>query len=184
MTRLTPIDPPYSPEIHDHLMKWMPPGVKIEPLKLFRVFAHNPELMSRMRPLGAAILGKTSLIAPAEREIVIARVCARCGCEYEWGVHVASFGSQLDIDPAKFANTVTGNAADPIWSPREALLIQLVDDLHENSQVSDALWSQLAAEWETPQLLELIVMVGWYHLIAFVANVSGIRPEEWAARFP
>ncbi|HEV7760231.1 MAG TPA: hypothetical protein VGO78_14620 [Acidimicrobiales bacterium] len=29
-----------------------------------------------------------------DREIVIDRTCARCGCQYEWGVHVAFFGDR------------------------------------------------------------------------------------------
>jgi 4-carboxymuconolactone decarboxylase len=117
--RILPIDPPYSNEVGAMLAKWMPAGAQVEPLLLFRTLIQNPDLMSRMRPLGAGILGASSL-NPSEREIVIDRTCARCGCEYEWGVHVASFGNTLEISSEKLAATVTASADDSIWTARES----------------------------------------------------------------
>lgn len=76
------------------------------------------------------------------------------------------------------------SAEDAIWSGRDALLIRLVDELHDQSTVSDGLWAELAREWNVQQLLELLVLVGWYHTIAFVANAVRVQPEDWAARFP
>lgn len=182
VSKIAPLEPPYQPEVETMLKKWMPPGAAVEPLKLFRTLAHNLELSGRMRPLGAGILGPASTILPAEREIVIDRVCARCNCEYEWGVHVASFGNLPGPEKARL--TATTNADNPVWTERERLLIRLVDELHDTSTVSDELWMELSKHWTVPQLLELLVMVGWYHTISFVANVIGIEQEAWAARFP
>jgi alkylhydroperoxidase family enzyme len=182
INRIAPLNPPYLPEVAAMLEKWMPPGAAVEPLKLFRVMAQNPEMMKRMRSTGAGILGPASSIIPAEREIVIDRTCARCGCEYEWGVHVASFGQLPGYEKAVL--TSNGLADNPQWTERERLLIRLVDELHDTSNVSDELWVQLTNYWTTPQLLELLIIVGWYHLISFLANATGLEPEKWAARFP
>jgi 4-carboxymuconolactone decarboxylase len=76
---------------------------------------------------------------------VIDRVCARCGCEYEWGVHVVSFGQAVGLSQETLEATVTKNPFDPTWSERESLLVQMVDELHTISTISDALWNQLAA---------------------------------------
>jgi alkylhydroperoxidase family enzyme len=137
-----------------------------------------------MRPLGAGILGSHSSIDARDREIIIDRVCARCGCEYEWGVHVASYGHALGIPQEIIEATVTKTPFDPIWSERESLLVQMVDELHDTATIRDALWSQLAVRWNASQLIELCVIVGWYHLISFVANAARVQPEEWAASFP
>lgn len=182
--RIPPLSPPYDPEIAAALIKWMPPGSAREPLLLFRTLYHHPELSSRMRPLGAGILGAHSAIDPREREIVIARTCARCGCEYEWGVHVAAFGEAAGLDEAQVEATTKLTAGDGPWSGRERVLINLVDELHETATVSDALWGQLLMQWSTAQILELIIIVGWYHLISFVANAAHVDLEPWAARFP
>ena len=104
--RIAPIEPPYDAETEAQLTKWMPPGSGVEPLILFRTLSVHPELASRMRPLGAAILGH-GLIEPREREIVILRTCARCGAEYEWGVHAAAFGSAVGLTEEQIAATAS-----------------------------------------------------------------------------
>ena len=83
--RIAPLRPPYEPEIAALLAKWMPPGGDVEPLALFRTLAVHDDLASRMRPLGAGILGHGRL-DPRDREILIHRTCARAGAEYEFGI--------------------------------------------------------------------------------------------------
>jgi alkylhydroperoxidase family enzyme len=182
--RIAPLEPPYSSEIAESLAKWMPPGAAMEPLKLFRTLVRNPEISSRLRGLGAGILGRHSSIAPHEREILIDRTCALCGCEYEWGVHVAAFGAAVGLTPEALRATATCSSGDSVWNEREALLLRLADELHHTSRVSDELWTELSARWEVPQLLELLTIAGFYHLIAYVANGAGVALEPWAARFP
>jgi alkylhydroperoxidase family enzyme len=182
--RIAPLDPPYDPETAESLSKWMPPGSKIEPLKLFRTLLRNPEISSRLRALGSGILGPRSSIAPREREILIDRTAALCGCEYEWGVHAAAFGEAVGLTPEALRATAGGTPANPAWSERDALLVRLADELHQTAHVSDALWKALAAQWNTAQLIELLIIAGMYHTIAYVANGAQVALEDWAARFP
>jgi hypothetical protein len=53
-----------------------------------------------------------------ERELIIDRVCARCGCEYEWGVHAAAFGAAAGLSPEEVGATVEADADDPVWGAR------------------------------------------------------------------
>jgi alkylhydroperoxidase family enzyme len=182
--RIAPLQPPYSPEVAEALAKWMPPGTPWEPLKLFRTLMQHKELSDRMRPLGAGLLGRHSALDPRDREIVIDRVCARCSCAYEWGVHVVAYGAAVGLSPGQLQATVLGTPQDSVWSEREQLLCRMVDELHETATVSDSLWEQLAPNWTTAQLLELLILVGWYHLISFVANGLQVEPELWAVPFP
>jgi alkylhydroperoxidase family enzyme len=158
--RIKPVEPPYDEALH----KWMPPGTAVEPLLLFRTLQTHPELASRMRPLGAKFLGHPSITA-GEREVVILRACERGGCEYEWGVHAAAFHEE------------------PPSEERRVLLERLVDELHDTDDVCDELWAELAAHWNEQQLLELVVLHGWYRLIAGVANAARLEPEPWARRW-
>ena len=59
-----------------------------------------------------------------------------------------------------------------------------MDELDETATVSDGLWGRLAAEWSPSQLVELVVLAGWYRLISQVINAFGVEHEEWAERFP
>jgi 4-carboxymuconolactone decarboxylase len=181
--RIAPLDSPYEPSVETMLRKWMPPGSTIEPLALFRTLAVHDELAARMRPLGAGILGH-GRVSPRTREIVIHRTCARTGAEYEWGVHVEAYGRSIGLTEEQIAATVIGDAEDPAWSPADRLLIRLVDELHDTCTVSATLWSALAEHHADDQLLELLIIVGWYRLLAGVINAAGIDLEPWAARFP
>jgi 4-carboxymuconolactone decarboxylase len=181
--RIAPLEPPYAADLEQALRKWMPPGSDVEPLKLFRTLNVNAELASRMRPLGAGILGH-GLVQPREREIVIHRTCARAGAEYEWGVHVLAFGKPLGLSDAQIAATVSGDAEDPAWSEPDSLLVALADELYDTATVSERLWTKLAARYSDQQLLELLVTAGWYRLLSYVINAVGIEREPWAARFP
>ena len=181
--RIDPLRPPYEPETEAMLKKWMPPGSQVEPLALFRTLAVHDELAARMRPLGAGILGH-GRIEPREREIVIHRTCARAGAEYEWGVHAVAFGKAVGLTDEQLEATVAGGANDPAWSEADRLLVRLCDELHETCAVGDELWSQLAERYRDDQLLELLVIAGWYRLIAGVINALAIEREPWVARFP
>ena len=179
--RIRPIEPPYTTEIQEAFKKVMPPGM--EPLNIFRTFAHNPEILKRQMALGAYLLNHGTVDA-REREILIHRTCARCGSEYEWGVHVTAFARPLGFDDEKIRATVLGDADDAAWSERESLLVRLVDELHETSTVSDELWALLSEEWNDAQLVELVCVVGMYHAVSFMTNALGIELEGTGERFP
>jgi alkylhydroperoxidase family enzyme len=162
----------------------MPPGGDVEPLLLFRTLAHNEELASRMRPLGAGILGRSSTIPPVLREVMIHRTCALTGNEYEWGVHAVAFGAPLGLDEDRLRSTVHGSAQDPCWDEGEACVFALADELHGSATISDALWERLRDQFDDRQIIELLATAGWYHVIAYVCNGLGIAHEQWAPRFP
>ncbi len=177
--RIPSVDAPYLPEVEEDFRKLMPPGVP--PLSLFRTIAHNPRVLGRLRRGGLLDRGSISV---RDREIVILRSTALCRAEYEWGVHVHFFAAAAELSQAQVAATVTGTATDPAWGPRERLLIALCDALHERARVGDELWSALAREFTAPQLIELLVLAGLYHMVSFVANAAEVPLEAFAPRFP
>jgi len=179
MPRIAPSQPPYPAAVDEDLTKLMPPGVP--PLVLFRTLAHNPRVLRRIRRGGLLDPGALSL---RERELVILRTTARCGSEYEWGVHVAFFGAAAGFDDAAIAATVHGAADDPAWSARERLLVALCDALHDRGDVDEALFAALRATFSEAQLLEATVLVGQYHTISFVTRVAALALEPNAPRFP
>jgi alkylhydroperoxidase family enzyme len=177
--RIPPVEPPYAPDTEQMLQKWMPPGADVEPLKLFRTLAVHPELMSRMRPLGAGILGSTT-VAPRDRELVILRTTALNGAFYEWGVHARAFGPGVGISEDDARAIAEPEIDRERWSDRDAFLLGLADELHDNATVSDELWQRLTTSHTPPQLIELIATAGWYRLLSYVINAARIEPEPWA----
>jgi alkylhydroperoxidase family enzyme len=184
MPRIAPVEPPYDPATEEMLRKWMPPNTGLEPLRLFRTLQVHGSLASRMRPLGAGILGH-GLLEPRVRELMILRTCARCGAEYEWGVHAAFFAEAVGLTERELAATVAPAGADhPTWSDSERSVIRLADELHDAAGATDETYSTLARHFTEAQIIELVVAAGWYHTISFVINAAGVELEPWAARFP
>jgi alkylhydroperoxidase family enzyme len=176
--RIEPVVPPYPADLQTVFDKIMPPGVA--PLTLFTTLARVPRVYERFRAGSLLDRGPVSL---RHREIVIDRTCARCGCEYEWGVHVKFFADRVGLTNEQIASTVRGDANDAVWSEQEKLLIRLVDELHDTSNISDELWTSLTQAFTTEQILELIALVGFYHTVSFFANGLRLPLETYAANF-
>ena len=174
-----PVQPPFPHELQAVFDNIMPPGVL--PLTLFTTLARVPRIWERFRAGSLLDRGPVSL---RHREIVIDRTCARCGCAYEWGVHVAFFGARVALTPEQVRATAHGDADDPVWSDEERLLVRLVDELHDTATISEDLWKALAASFSAEQRLELIALVGFYHTVSFFANGLRLAPEKFAAAFP
>ncbi len=178
-TRIAPAEPPFAPKIAAALARIMPDGVA--PLSLFTTLARNPRVFGRFMAGGLLDKGSLSL---RQREIAIDRACARCACEYEWGVHVAFFGARIGLDAEQKRAIVWDTAEAACWSADESAIIALVDALHDRAEVPDALWARLTGMFSDEQILELLVLTGLYHMVSFVANGLRLAPESFAARFP
>ncbi|SKA22161.1 Alkylhydroperoxidase family enzyme, contains CxxC motif [Enhydrobacter aerosaccus] len=180
MSRLSPRPRPYEPDLEK-----MMDGMRFEgpsPRNLMQALAHAPKFLMRFQALGGTILFSGKLPA-REREIAIMRTGARTRSEYEWGMHVALYQGSCGLSDAEICATLHGAGDDPVWSARERLIIRTVDELHDTSTVSDALWRELASEWSEEQLVELILAIGYYHMAAFFLNAVGVPLEDGAARF-
>ena len=180
--RIDPLVPPYEPELQALLQRMTPPAAP-EILALFRVLARNPELAERATGWGAYLLGRKATLPLRDREVVIDRVCARCGAQYEWGVHVAAFGEAAGLDAQQIAAVADPHGDLATLSPRDQLLVRMVDELHDTATVGDALWGELAAHWSDAQLIELLMLAGWYHAISYVCNAARVPLEAWGSRW-
>lgn len=179
MPRIEPIHAPYSEEVAPLLEAMMPPG--IEPLRLFRVIAKNPRILRKIER--SNLLDRGS-IERRDRELVILRTTARCASEYEWGVHVLFFGKRFGLTGEQIAATRTGSGGESFWSERDRALIGLVDELHAGASVSEARWEVLRRHFDEAQLVELVVLTGFYHTISFLTNAFEIELESASPRFP
>jgi alkylhydroperoxidase family enzyme len=178
MSRIAPLEPPYAAEIQqqfDRIMRGAPP------LVLFRVLAGHPRAWEKFR--GGSLLDRGPL-SLREREIVIDRTCALNACEYEWGVHVAAFAEAAHLSDEQVRATMLGTADAACWSGPEQTLLAAVDALHTRATLDDAEFKALSAHYDDDQILEVILLCGFYRTVSYLANALALPPEEKAARFP
>lgn len=180
-SRLQPVEPPYSDEVERLLGKLMPPGTAYEPLLLFRVLALNTDLASRTHPMASGLLVK-GLLPDRDREVLISRTTARAGAEYEWGVHAVFFGDAVGLDRATLDKLAGGPGPD--LAEDDLLLVTAVDELHDTATLSETTWRSLRSRYDDAQVIELILLVGWYRTLSTLINATELPLEPWAARFP
>jgi alkylhydroperoxidase family enzyme len=179
--RLAPLEPPYDGAVASRLASMMPPGA--EPIGLFRTFVRNLPMTDAMAEWGAYELGRTLSLSMRDREVLIDRTCARCGAEYEWGVHVMFFAERVGLSPEQVTSLTHGSADDPCWSARDRLLVRAADALHDTADLDGELWLDLASELSDVEILDLLLLCGWYHAISYVARAARVDLEPGAPRF-
>jgi alkylhydroperoxidase family enzyme len=150
------------------------------PLNIFRTLAHNEALSKGFRRLGAHLLGGGVLPA-REREIVILRIGWRCGSEYEFGQHHV-IGSSAGLTADEIARLADCGRGD--WDEGDRALVALADELCDVDVVTEDTWRTLSKRWSDAELLELLVLAGFYRMVSGMLNSVGVALETQTLRWP
>lgn len=140
---------------------------------IFRTLVRHPGLFRKWLPFSGKLLaGK---LPARERELLILRTGWRCQAPYEWGQHViiARHAGLRDEEILR----IKAGPDDPAWSPEDATLLLAADELHDHSRLSDKTWATLASSYDEKQLVEILMVVGHYHLVSYVLNSLGVQRE-------
>src|SRR6186997_2752894 len=115
-----------------------------EVFNIFKVLAHHPALVKRWTPFAGHILSKQTLPF-RDRELLILRIGWLNQAEYEFAQHelIARKGGLSDVDITRLKDGPKAAG----WSEKDAALLQVADDLFENSAVSDATWAVLSKKY-------------------------------------
>jgi hypothetical protein len=176
--RIGPVQPPYEGEVGIRLEAMMPPGVP--PVLLCRTFVGN----LAMEGSGDCELSKRLSLSKRDRKIVIDRMCARCRCEYECDVRGEFFAKRVGLNAEQVTSLTKGSSSDSCWSnQRDRVLFKVADALHDASRTSDGLWERVSRELVEIEIVDVLMLCGWYQAISFAANGVELAPEDAAPRF-
>ena len=151
------------------------------PLNIFGVLGHHPKLLKRFNLFGGFLLNK-GLLPERERELVILRIGWNAQAVYEFGQHTV-IGRDCGLTDDEIAALTRDPDAHP-WSDDDRALIALADDLHADDCVTDATWSALANRWDDAQLVELLIVAGFYRLVSGFLNSTGVQLDDGIPGFP
>jgi 4-carboxymuconolactone decarboxylase len=150
-------------------------------LNIFATLARHPRLLKRWSAFGGTLLYSGELPG-RERELLILRTGWNCRAGYEWGQHVP-----IALDAGVTEDEVQRVPAGPDdagWSEQDAVLLRAADELHRDARIGDGTWASLAATWSEMQLIEVCMVVGQYHLVAFTLNSLGVEREDGVQDLP
>ena len=148
-------------------------------LNVLGTLAHHPELATAFHTFNGHVLSATTLTG-RQRELVVLRVAAVRGCEYEWVQH-AVLADKVGLDAADVDRIAVGRDA-PGWSPLERAMVIAVDELLVDARVGDEAWAVLAAELDERRLLDLVFTVGAYDLVAMMLLACRTELDDDLAR--
>ena len=99
-----------------------------EPLRIFTTLGRHRRLFRAWLRFGATLMLRGDL-TPADRELLTLRTAWRCGGWYEWVQH-AALAPRAGLCARDVERIAEGPAAAG-WSPRQRLLLEAVDELHD-----------------------------------------------------
>ncbi len=181
-TRITPVDlaaPDVDPELAEILAGALTHDGR--PLNIFGALGRHPKLLKRFNLLGGFLLNK-GLVPPRERELVILRIGWNARAEYEFGQHTI-IGKQCGLTDEEIS-AITRPPGEHDWSADDRALLALADELAADDCVTDITWTRLASRWSDAELVELLVVAGFYRLVSGFLNSAGVRLDDGVPGFP
>jgi alkylhydroperoxidase family enzyme len=147
---------------------------------IFATLVRHPGLYRKWLPFGGKILaGK---LPARDRELLILRTGWNCRSEYEWGQHTL-IGAASGLSAEEIDRVTAGPDADG-WDNFDRVLLRAADELHADACLTDATWAVLAERYDQRQLIEVPMLVGHYHMVAFALNSLGVQREDGVPGFP
>lgn len=134
-----------------------------------RVFWSWLYFASKMMPHGRLL--------SRDREIVILRVAWLCRCRYEWGQHI-EIGLKNGLKDQDVINISKG--VEAFGDEKEKTLIQACNEMIQQQTVSQQTLDVLNQYYTDQLLIELLLLIGHYQMLAGVINSSGLQLEESA----
>ncbi|MGH7815225.1 MAG: carboxymuconolactone decarboxylase family protein [Candidatus Binataceae bacterium] len=147
----------------------------------FRALINNPNVAGPAGRLLAALLFGGSLDARL-RELIILRNGWLSASEYEFCSHV-SVARRLNIsdqdilgvrDPAKCAS----------YNDLDRAVLRMTDQLMTGTDVDPETWAMLEKSFNAPQLIELVMVAGYWRLFAAFLKAAKVPLDEGAASWP
>jgi AhpD family alkylhydroperoxidase len=111
-----------------------------------------------------------------ETELVILRVASVRGCDYEFEHHVR-LGRRAGVTAADVERVRAGSTADG-WLEHERLLMKVADELLLTRDLSDPTWDELRTTYDERRIIELLLLVGHYDMLATTLMTLRLEPDR------
>jgi 4-carboxymuconolactone decarboxylase len=142
---------------------------------VFDALLHHPRAMTSLR--GFLEWGDEAVLSRRERELLILRTVASTECSQELSVHrVVAVGDGL-ISASELGRALSVDV-DSNWSKRESLLLLTTDAICQTDTLSDELWLEAVAHFRADEIIEALVVIGYYRMVSGLQNGLGVPAES------
>jgi 4-carboxymuconolactone decarboxylase len=175
MARLPYVDPADAPERVREALEAVPT------LNIFRMTAHAETAFRPWLRWGGVLLGDLEL-DPVLRELAILRVARQTPhAEYEWVQHVpialAVGATQQQVDAIE-RDDLDADALDEL----QRLVLRFTDEVIHDARAADATFAAIGERLSPREIVELLMVIGQYMMLARVMATVDMELDEPAGR--
>jgi AhpD family alkylhydroperoxidase len=124
---------------------------------------HSEPVADGWNRLLGAVRGET-MLSDGIRELVVMRVAALNGAEYEWQAH-SEAAAAAGLSSAQTVALRRADAGDGGFDDLQRTVLGLTDAMTNEIKVPAELFAQLSLTFDSRQLLELVAMVAAYNMV-------------------
>ena len=150
-------------------------------LNAFRVMLHNSRAAGAVAELLRTLMFHNTLNART-RELVILRNGWRTGSEYEFCQHVRVARDLKMSDEEILGLRDPANCS--AYSETDRAVIQMADELLDNSEVAAGTWSALQKAFSNEELVELLLVAGFWRMIAGFLKTAQVPLDAGVPGWP
>ncbi len=170
VARLPYPDPSGSPEPVREALAALPS------LNIFRMLSHAETAFRPFLRFGGAILGRLEL-DPKLRELAIIQVARDAEAEYEWVQHVA-ISREVGVPDEQIAAVEAGRLDDASLGDSERAVLRFAREVVAGPRVSDATFAAVEDQLSPQEIVELLLTVGNYLMLARVMTTLELELDD------
>jgi alkylhydroperoxidase family enzyme len=150
---------------------------RVPPLNVFRMTAHAETAFRPWMRLGAVLLSDLAL-DPRLRELAILRVARlEPHAEYEWVQHVP-IARAVGADDEQIAALEADDIGAACFSEEQRLVLEFTTEVVRDVRAGEGTFSALAERLSPREILELLMVIGQYMMLARVMATIEIDLDE------
>jgi 4-carboxymuconolactone decarboxylase len=153
----------------------------INAVNVTATMAHNRTMSKAIGAIAQTVLFGGEL-PRRQVELAVLRMGWNCASVYEFGQHTL-FGRDAGLSDAEIYAT-TRPIGEGGWTPADAAILQLVDDLYADDCVTDATWAEATNHFSTADVVHLITAAGCYRLVSGFLNSAGVQLDDGVPGWP
>ncbi len=140
-----------------------------------RMLSYAPTALSPYYSFSFALLDQLEL-DPKLRQLTILRVAHRTEAQYAWTQHVA-LAQLAGVSDEQIAALQQGEEESEHFTTKEQLVLAFADEVLQTPRLSDALFEGMRRLFSPREIVELLLVVGWYWMVGRLMTTLDIEPD-------
>lgn len=172
--RLAPLAESQWTDVHRAIVAKHAAGAR--PGNALRTLLHIPELADNLMTF-QAYLDTASTLTPRHRALLVLRTSWLLNSEYIWSSR-APLAQTAGLTADEVRRVAEGPEARG-WTPLEATLLRLADQMFRNSSITNAVYASLTAEYDLHHTMDAVMTVANVTTLGLMYNALGVQPDAW-----